>query len=196
MSDQLPDTMSSPVIEPVPVRDGHRTVGVAIAVPDPYGSALQEHRASFGDPLAGAIPSHITLLPPTQRGTASSRQVGEHLTEVASRTAPFEVHLRGTASFRPVSPVVFVQVVEGIGQCELLERAVRSGPLTRTLTFPYHPHVTVAHDLPTQALDAAFAALADFECRFEAAALHLYEHGADGVWRPEQAFGFGGGGRG
>lgn len=165
------------------------TLGVAIAVPEPYGRVLQAHRASFGDPLAGSIPTHITLLPPIQRDAGPD--VSAHLAEVASRTAPFGIHLRGTATFRPVSPVVFVQVVEGIGQCEVLERAVRRGPLERAVTFPYHPHVTVAHDLPQDAMDEAFAALSDFECRFEATALHLYEHGADGVWRPDRFFPFG-----
>ncbi len=186
MTDPMADTMTGHVVG----AEGALTVGVAIAIPDPYGRTLQQHRESFGDPLARSIPSHITLLPPTQRD--AGQDVSAHLAEVASRTAPFTIHLRGTASFRPVSPVVFVQVVEGIGQCELLEREVRSGPLTRTLSFPYHPHVTVAHDLPTEALDEAFSALADFQCRFEVAALHLYEHGADGVWRPEQTFPFGG----
>ena len=33
---------------------------------------------------------------------------------------------------------------------------MRSGPLERELKFPYHPHVTVAHDLPEEALDRAF----------------------------------------
>ncbi len=162
------------------------TVGVAIAIPEPFGSRLQAHRASFGDPLARSIPTHITLLPPT----TVEGDVGDHLAAVAASAAPFTIHLRGTATFRPISPVVFVQVVQGIGECELLERQVRRGPLERELTFPYHPHVTVAHDLPEPALDTAFATLADFECRFEASALHLYEHGTDGVWRPEQTFPF------
>lgn len=170
------------------------TVGVAIAVPDPFGGQLQEHRASFGDPLAGSIPAHITLLPPTAV-TAEKPSLDSHLAEVASSATAFTIHLRGTATFRPVSPVVFVQLVEGIGNCELLEKQVRRGPLARDLEFPYHPHVTVAHDLPDDRLDEAFEALADFDCRFEVRALHLYEHGADGVWRPEQTYELGGGAR-
>jgi 2'-5' RNA ligase len=173
----------------MPPVSGTTTVGVAIAIPEPFGGRLQAHRASFGDPLASSIPTHITLLPPTE----VPGDVGEHLADVAASVVPFTIHLRGTATFRPVSPVVFVQVVEGISECELLERRVRSGPLARELAFPYHPHVTVAHDVPEAALDEAFSTLADFECRFQVRALHLYEHGADGVWRPEQTFGFGGG---
>ena len=41
------------------------TIGVAIAIPEPFGSELQRHRASFGDPQASAIPTHVTLVPPT-----------------------------------------------------------------------------------------------------------------------------------
>lgn len=165
-----------------------RAFGVAIAVPDPFGTQLQQHRASFGDPLAGAIPAHITLLPPTQ--LAPPPQVGAHLAAVAASAAPFTIHLRGTDTFRPVSPVVFVPLVEGGAECERLERQVRCGPLQRALSFPYHPHVTVAHHLPDERLDEAFGSLADFECKFEARELLLYEHGADGVWRPEHRYPF------
>jgi 2'-5' RNA ligase len=168
-----------------------RTIGVAVSIPEPWGEQLRAHRASFGDPAASAIPTHVTLLPPTPVPAAADDEVEKHLTGVAAAAAPFDIHLRGTATFRPVSPVVFVQLVEGIAACERLERAVRSGPLKRALQFYYHPHVTVAHHLPDEALDRAFSELADFECRFRVQEFHLYEHGADGVWRPQRAFGFG-----
>jgi 2'-5' RNA ligase len=78
--------------------------------------------------------------------------------------------------------------VEGISACEQLAARVRSGPLAAQLTFPYHPHVTIAHDLDEQLLDKAFAELADFECVFEAAAFHLYEHHETTGWRPTESF--------
>lgn len=194
----LQDQQGAPMTGPLPIRvTGGRTVGVAIAIPDPFGRRLQQRRASFGDPLASSIPTHITLLPPTSLPPAAAGadgpavdQVGEHLAAVAATAAPFRIRLRGTATFRPVSPVVFVQLVEGIGECELLERRVREGPLQREIAFPYHPHVTIAHDLPQPRLDEAFESLADFDCRFIVSELHLYEHGTDGVWRPEQSFAF------
>jgi 2'-5' RNA ligase len=168
-----------------------RTIGVAIAIPEPHGGDLQSYRESYGDPLAAAIPTHVTLLPPTPLHASDFSDVEEHLRKVALAEQPFELHLRGTGTFRPVSPVVFVQLVEGIGGCERLERAVRNGPLKRSLQFYYHPHVTVAHHLPDEALDRAFTELADFECRFRVEEFHLYEHGNDGVWRTRRAFGFG-----
>ncbi len=45
---------------------GTVTLGVSIAVPEPYGSLLQERRAGFGDQAAHGIPTHVTLVPPTE----------------------------------------------------------------------------------------------------------------------------------
>ena len=111
---------------------------------------------------------------------------------MAAAQAPFRLRLRGTGTFRPVSPVVFIAVSEGISACEILAQAARSGPLAQELTFPYHPHVTVAHHLDEAALDHAYDSLADFECTFDVAAFHLYSHGDDGVWRPFRTFPLGG----
>lgn len=163
------------------------TVGVAIAIPEPFGSELQRHRASFGDPQASSIPTHVTLVPPTELA-ADVSDVQDHLSEVAARHARFGLRLRGTATFRPISPVVFVAVTEGISSCEMLATDARSGILRQELAFPYHPHVTVAHDLADSALDRAYSTLADYDCSFEVDAFHLYVHGSDGVWRPESRF--------
>ena len=64
------------------------------------------------------------------------------------RSRPFRVHLRGTGTFQPISPVVFVGVVQGISQCEVLAAEVLRGPLAIDRAFPFHPHVTIAHHLP------------------------------------------------
>ncbi len=171
-----------------------RVIGVAIPIPDPYGAELQRWRESFGDPMAASIPTHITLLPPTPVDDDLRAEIEEHLRAVARSAQPYTVRLRGTATFRPVSPVVFVALADGIGACEEVERRVRSGPLTRELDFPYHPHVTVAHDLPDEVLERAFKELADYDARFSAPGFSLYEHGRDGIWRPQLDFLFGAGG--
>lgn len=173
----------------LPERVGDQVrIGVALQVPAPWGPALQQARAGFGDPLAQDIPPHVTLLGPTVVEPAELEAVGDHLTDVGKSHGPFTLHLRGTGSFRPVSAVVFVQVVQGIAECELLERAVRSGPLAQDVRFNYHPHVTVAHDVPDDDLDRAFAELADFEAQFLVDSIQVFEHGDDGVWRPVRSF--------
>lgn len=164
-----------------------QTIGVAIAIPEPYATRLQRYRVSFGDTQAGTIPTHITLLPPTEIDPTDLPRVEKHLQQAALGIGPFRLHLRGTATFRPVSPVVFVAVIEGISGCEILASRVRSGILAQELSFPYHPHVTVAHDVDDEALDEAFEALADFDCVFRVGSFHLYRH-TDGVWRASREF--------
>jgi 2'-5' RNA ligase len=169
------------------------TIGVALAIPEPWASQLQDYRTSVGDPLASTIPTHITLVPPTEVDDEELATIEAHLASAATRVSPFEVHLRGTGTFRPVSPVVFVTVVKGISQCEQLAAAVRRGPLAVDLSFPYHPHVTVAHDVPESRLDQAFDELAGFECEFEVADFRLYVHDEDLGWRSTRDFPLGGG---
>ena len=164
------------------------TIGVSIAIPSPHAEMLQAKRASFGDPLADSIPSHVTLLPPTEVADDLLAEAVDHLESVARSGHPFTMVLRGTGTFRPISPVVFVQVSGGISECEVLEKSIREGVLERRLDFNYHPHVTVAHHLADDALDWAFTDLSDFEATFEVTEFHLYEHGPDQVWRPVRSF--------
>ncbi|MEN3310514.1 MAG: hypothetical protein V7603_6716 [Micromonosporaceae bacterium] len=163
-------------------------VGVAIGIPEPWGSQLDKSRAATGDPLAPFVPAHVTLLGPTDVDPDALPAIERHLAGVANGQRPYVVRLRGTGTFRPVTEVVFVAVASGISRCEQLAGAVRSGPLERELHFPYHPHVTVAHDIPTEALDAVFEELAGFSARFVVDHFTLYVHGADGRWRPVRDF--------
>jgi 2'-5' RNA ligase len=167
------------------------TIGVAVEIPSPWAGLLEDARERFGDPLARAIPAHLTLLPPTIVQRVTLDGIVDHLEQVGQGTVGFEIVLAGTDTFRPVSPVVFVRVQEGGAACDRLQREVRTGPLERELTFPFHPHVTVAHHLDDDALDRAAKELADFAAAFDVEDFVLYEHGADGVWRPRRRFGFG-----
>ncbi|MFF0723450.1 2'-5' RNA ligase family protein [Streptomyces sp. NPDC004134] len=173
---------------------GTVTVGVSIAVPEPYGSLLQQRRIGFGDTAAHGIPTHITLLPPTAADAGTLPLIERHLAQIADCGVPFPMRLSGTDTFRPLTPVVFVQVVEGAAACSWLQKMVRdaSGPLARELQFPYHPHVTIAHDIDEAAMDRAAAELADFEAAWSVAGFSLYEQDAEGVWRLEREFRFGG----
>lgn len=169
------------------------TIGVAIAVPEPYAEQLQRSRESFGDPMAMHIPAHVTLLPPTPIAAADLGTVREHLAAVSAAGRRFDMRLRGTDTFRPVSPVVFVRVDRGEDDCRRVEAGVRSGVLHRELAFDYHPHVTVAHDLPEPTLDEATRALSAFEAEFGVESITLYRHNGDGRWRVEDEYPLGGG---
>ncbi|HET6153917.1 MAG TPA: 2'-5' RNA ligase family protein [Marmoricola sp.] len=168
------------------------TIGVSIAVPDPQGSALQDFRVELGDPTARHIPTHITLVPPTDVAHGDLAGIVTHLEAVAAGQPAFGVRLHGTGTFRPTSPVVFVGVIAGIAECARLAAATRTGPLGVDVDFPYHPHVTVAHHLAEPLLDRAFTELAGYEASFEVAEFWLYVHDADLGWRPDRAFALGG----
>ena len=173
---------------------GTVTIGVSIAVPEPHGSLLQERRAGFGDAAAHGIPTHVTLLPPMEVDGSRLPAIEEHLVGVAASGRPFPMRLSGTGTFRPLSPVVFVQVVEGAAACTRLQQRVRdaSGPVACELQFPYHPHVTVAHGIDDAAMDRAYEELAGYEAEWSCTGFALYEQGADGVWRKLREFAFGG----
>jgi 2'-5' RNA ligase len=172
---------------------GTVTLGVSIAVPEPYGRFLQERRAAFGDPAAYGIPTHVTLLPPTEVDASALPAIERHLAQVASTGLAFPMRLCGTGTFRPLSPVVFVKVVEGAAECAALQERLRavSGPCARELPFPYHPHVTIAHGLAEEALDRAYAELRSFEAAWTIRGFARYEQGTDGVWSLERHYPFG-----
>lgn len=173
----------------LPPRTGDQfRIGVSIPIPEPYTSKLARARAEAGDPAALSIPPHITLVPPAVVEADEIGAVTDHLHEVAAQTSPFVLELHGTSSFRPITQVVFVTVTRGERECVALHELVNSGPLRRQLTFPYHPHVTIAHDVPAAALDRAQAGMADFDAVFPVAHFSLYEFGDDGVWRDVSTF--------
>ena len=163
-----------------------RTVGVAIAIPEPWGPELDAHRALAGDLVGPMVFSHVTLLGPAVLPVSSTldEEIDKLIRDVAAGNEPFEMRLRGTGTFRPVSQTVFVAIAQGIAECERLAGAMNTGPLWRELTHPYHPHVTVAHEVPEPALDAAYERLADYSARFDVDHFTLYEHNGDGRWRP------------
>lgn len=169
------------------------TIGVALPIPEPFLGELGAFRERFGDPLAHAIVAHITLVPPTPLADeAHLEAVVAHLAEQSAGLRPFPLALAGAATFRPVSPVVFVPIVTGEQQVRAIEQAVRRGPLRRPLQFPYHPHVTVAHALEEQWLDQAEEAMAPYRAEFEVHSLGLFVQDVTGVWRQRVEFEFGG----
>ena len=137
---------------------GTVTLGVSIAVPEPHGSLLQQRRASFGDPAAHGIPTHITLLPPTEadpadrpddRGAPGPGGRGRRRLRAAA-VGHGHVPSALAGRLRPGSS-------RAPSACSRLQEQVRApgGPVARELAFPYHPHVTVAHGISEESMDRA-----------------------------------------
>ncbi|MFJ5694435.1 2'-5' RNA ligase family protein [Arthrobacter sp. NPDC093125] len=175
---------------PVNRRDGEgMSLGVILGFPPGIAEELQRWRASFGDPMATVIPAHITLV--TTTPTDDWEAARDHVREVARTQAPFMVTIAGTGSFRPVSPVVFINVEEGFEECVELHEKLQAGPLARDLPFAYHPHVTIAHDVAPESLDEAETVLKDYRATFPVVSMGLYEHDSDGIWQLREELDFG-----
>jgi len=157
-------------------------LGVVVSIPEPWAQLLVEWRGKCGDPQANLVPPHVTLLPPTEVPVADRADISAHLSRVAAENPPFAMRLAGTDTFRPVSEVVFVAVARGVAECARIAGQVRTGPLARPLSFPYHPHVTVAHDVPTDMLDMASAGLADLQAEFPVTSFTEFEQLPGGAW--------------
>ncbi|RZU33113.1 2'-5' RNA ligase family protein [Blastococcus saxobsidens] len=157
-------------------------LGVIVPVPEPWAALLVDWRTKVGDPQATLVPPHVTLLPPTEVPVGDRAAIGEHLEAVAAAHPPFDMHLSGTGTFRPVSDVVFVAVARGIGNCELLADDVRRGPLARSLSFPYHPHVTVAHDVAPDMQELVYHGLQDLSAEFRVEHFTEFEQTTAGGW--------------
>lgn len=169
---------------------GGHTIGVVLAIPSPHREVIDAARGRF-EPAASDLPAHVTVLAPIDVDAEAMPVVEAHLAAVAASTPPFRLVLRGSGSFRPVSPVVFVAVADGISACEQLERRVRSGDMAVETRYPYHPHVTLAHDVADDILERAFVELAGFEAVMEIDSMGLYEH-REGAWTRVREFPFGG----
>ena len=170
-------------------RDEGMSIGVILGFPTDIAEELRRWRASFGDPLAATVPAHITLVTTTM--TQDWEATRRHVREVARRQEPFTVTIAGTGSFRPVSPVVFLKVEAGFGECVDLHRQLQAGPLEAELPFAYHPHVTVAHDVAPESLDEAETALSNYRASFPVASMGLYEHDDNGIWQLREELNFG-----
>jgi 2'-5' RNA ligase len=165
------------------------SVGVILGFPPAIAAELQRWRASFGDPMAGVVPAHITLV--TTTPTDDWEATRAHVHEVARNQAPFMVTISGTGTFRPVSPVVYINVEEGFDACVELHEKLQTGPLQRDLPFSYHPHVTIAHDVAPESLDQAETVLESYRATFPVVSMGLYEHDADGIWQLREELDFG-----
>lgn len=181
-----PSSVLSTHTAPAPPRDGTISIGVAIPLPPEVAAVVRRARTETGDPQSLIIPPHVTLLPPTQVPTRALPRIRHHLLTAAGHLPTFRLRLSGTGTFRPVSKVVFLQVVEGGEHCDQLQQLINRGILHRPLHFDYHPHVTLGHDVPDERLDEVSDRMASYQADFEVGSFGLYCFSGDS-WRMDTA---------
>jgi 2'-5' RNA ligase/ribosomal protein S18 acetylase RimI-like enzyme len=162
-----------------------RRLGVVLLVPPPRAAEIDGLRRALGDGALGRIPTHLTLVPPVNVREDRVPEALAVLRDAAAATRPFTVHLGPPATFHPVNPVVYLAVDgEGADAVHRLRDAVFQGPLERSLTWSFVPHVTLADEADPERIPAALAALRDYEVDVRFDRVHLLEQGDERTWHP------------
>ena len=130
--------------EAIPAEERLNVFALVIYIPGPLGLFLDSLRRDLVpdyDPHA-----HVSVLPPRSLavGWRVASQEAEALT--ASR-APFEIELTQVSVF-PVTGVVYIEVGAGGDELRRMHAAMNATALGFEEPFAYHPHVTLAQEIP------------------------------------------------
>ena len=145
-------------------------------------------RRACGDHDVGRIAPHCTLVPPVNVGRDRLEDALVVLRAAASATPPITVTLGPVATFLPVNPVLYLEMGGEVEAVRALRDRVFAEPLARTLTWPFHPHVTVLDGGDPDHLEAAVRAFAGYRAEVTFEGVHLLQERRDErgrrVWRP------------
>lgn len=133
--------------------DGSHGVEVAInsfALVSYFSGPLAEYLTRLRGELVPECEAkaHLTILPPRPiRGSIdhASRELAQNLQEFG----PILVELGDVEIFAD-SRVIFVSVKAGHAELERMHDALNVGATAFEEPFPYHPHITLAQDLPDE----------------------------------------------
>ena len=134
------------VLSRIPAEQRLNVFALVIYIPDPLGRFLDDLRREL---VPGCNPhAHVSVLPP--RPIAVDWTVaGEQVRECAGEWTPFEISLEGIRMF-PVTNVIFIELGKGSDEMFKIHEAMNSGSLAFNEPFVYHPHITLAQEIPQE----------------------------------------------
>jgi len=158
---------------PVPAGERLNVFAVVIYVPDPLGRFLDDLRRELAP---GCNPhAHVSVLPP--RPLAVEWHAASGQAHALTRGwAPFEIELGGLQIF-PVTDVIYIEIGAGASELRRMHTAMNTGALQFLEPFPYHPHITLAQEIPRQ----------EVRCIHELALRRWKEYRGSSVFRVERA---------
>ena len=118
-----------------------------IPIPEPYASELAKVTKTEG------IPPHITIVEPRPVDPDQVQAIQAEAQKICRAFSPFVISFGNVGDFRPVSPVVYIEVQRGHEACKLLAQKLRFGPLAGEARFPYYPHITLGTNIQDSDLD-------------------------------------------
>jgi 2'-5' RNA ligase len=128
----------------IPAEERLNVFALVIYIADPLGRFLDDLRRELApeyNPHA-----HVSVLPPRTL-PLDWGEASEQARELTENWTPFEVELTEIDIF-PVTNVVYVEVGKGGAELRNMHGAMNTGPLGFNEPFPYHPHVTLAQEIP------------------------------------------------
>ena len=144
-----PDPMVGP--SRIPPDQRLNVFALVMYIPGPLGIFLDEVRRELAphcNPHA-----HVSLLPPRSLGV-TCEAASEQARALTESWPAFDVELAGIRIF-PVTEVIYIELGAGADQLRRMHAAMSSGPLEFPEPFPYHPHITLAQELPHEQVAAA-----------------------------------------
>jgi 2'-5' RNA ligase len=154
----------------------------ALLVPEPFAREIDGLRRALGERLS-RVPPHITLVPPVNVRVEDLPSVFAQLRSAAAAVSPITVTLGPPATFHPVNPVVYLAVGGDVDSVRAVRDRVFVGALSRKVEHEFVPHATLVESTTPARIQAALAALADFQVEVTFEAVHLLRED-DRAWRP------------
>ena len=117
---------------------------LVIYIPDPLGRFLDDLRREL---VPDSNPhAHVSVLPPRPLSVAW-QTASDDARAIIDKWQPFNVELTSIGIF-PVTHVVYLEVGAGEPELRQMYAAMNQTSLAFKEPFAYHPHVTVAQEIP------------------------------------------------
>src|SRR5947209_15990651 len=132
------------VLLQIPAEQRLNVFALVIYIPDPLGRFLDDLRKEL---VPGCNPhAHVSVLPP--RPIAVDWQVAAEQVRLCAAERPqFEIAL-GSVRMFPVTNVIYIELARGEAEMHEMHAAMNSGALAFAEPFVYHPHITLAQEIP------------------------------------------------
>lgn len=130
-------------------QDRLNVFALVIYIPDRLGRFLDDLRRELVPHYKPC--AHVSVLPPRPL-SVDWRLASEQLRELAEMWRPFDIELTEVGVF-PVTDVIYLELGEGAEQFRQMHAAMASKWLAFEEPYAYHPHVTLAQEIPHEQVD-------------------------------------------
>jgi len=136
----------------IPLEDRLNVFALVIYIPGPLGAFLDDLRREL-------VPhynphAHVSVLPPRPL-SVGWQTASEQVRALSAAWQPFDVELTELDIFR-VTDVIYLEVGAGAAELRRMHESVNTAALAFQDPFPYHPHVTLAQEVPHENVGEVF----------------------------------------